>query len=279
MYDINLKVIKKGYSFWLIFLIVGVLMFGIPGVIITIDAINQSKIDSETLSIKSEIWEDEDDEGYEYYGVTYTYEVNGLMYECDSNKEYDTRPYGTLTSTIEYASVDPEICNVKGEGTDGSEILFMLIWSVMPLIFVGLAIYNMNKITKRVRKVKQLNEIGKLVKGVPYEMKETGMSVNEVEIYKPVAKYYTPTGELLELNGDARFDHKSEDYDGLVDLVIDENDHTNYFIDFEINRIGGNLQSDFYVNPFPEAPKNDPYTTNYGLYNDPANDPNKDYYR
>ena len=254
-------------------------MFGIPGVIITIDAINQSKIDSETLSIKSEIWEDEDDEGYEYYGVTYTYEVNGLMYECDSNKEYDTRPYGTLTSTIEYASVDPEICNVKGESSDGSEILFMLIWSVMPLIFMGLAIYNMNKITKRVRKVKQLNEIGKLVKGVPYEMKETGMSVNEVEIYKPVAKYYTPTGELLELNGDARFDHKSEDYDGLVDLVIDENDHTNYFIDFEINRIGGNLQSDFYVNPYPEAPKNDPYTTNYGLYNDPANDPNKDYYR
>ena len=279
MYDINLKVIKKGYSFWLIFLIVGVLMFGIPGVIITIDAINQSKIDSETLSTKSEIWEDEDDEGYEYYGITYTYEVNGLLYECDSNKEYDTRPYGTLTSTIEYASVDPEICNVKGEGTDGSEILFMLIWSVMPLIFMGLAIYNMNKITKRVRKVKQLNEIGKLVKGVPYEMKETGMSVNEVEIYKPVAKYYTPTGELLELNGDARFDHKSEDYDGLVDLVIDENDHTNYFIDFEINRIGGNLQSDFYVNPFPEAHKNDPYTTNYGLYNDPANDPNKDYYR
>lgn len=279
MYDINLKVIKKGYSFWLIFLIVGVLMFGIPGVIITIDAINQSKIDSETLSIKSEIWEDEDDEGYEYYGVTYTYEVNGLSYECDSNKEYDTRPYGTLTSTIEYASVDPEICNVQGERSDGSEILFMLIWSIMPLIFIGLSIYNMNKITKRVRKVKQLNEIGKLVKGVPYEMKETGMSVNEVEIYKPVAKYYTPTGVLLELNGDARFDHKSEDYDGLVDLVIDENDHTNYFIDFEINRIGGNLQSDFYVNPYPEAPKNDPYTTNYGLYNDPANDPNKDYYR
>ena len=31
----------------------------------------------------------------------------------------------------------------------------------------------------------------------------------------------------------------------MVDLVIDENNPKNYFIDFEINRLSGNLPSDY----------------------------------
>lgn len=32
----------------------------------------------------------------------------------------------------------------------------------------------------------------------------------------------------------------------MVDLVIDESNSENYFIDFEINRLTGNFQSDYY---------------------------------
>ena len=46
--------------------------------------------------------------------------------------------------------------------------------------------------------------------------------------------------------GDARYDRKTFDSDGMVDLLIDENNPENYFIDFEINRINGNLPQDYY---------------------------------
>lgn len=46
--------------------------------------------------------------------------------------------------------------------------------------------------------------------------------------------------------GDARYDRKTFDSDGRVDLLIDENNPENYFIDFEINRINGNLPQDYY---------------------------------
>ena len=51
---------------------------------------------------------------------------------------------------------------------------------------------------------------------------------------------------------------------GLVDLVIDENNPTNYFIDFDINRLGGNLPSDYYVEPKKEVEEKieDGYITN-----------------
>ena len=41
-------------------------------------------------------------------------------------------------------------------------------------------------------------------------------------------------------------DRKVADADGMVDLIIDENDPNNYFIDFEINRLTGNLPTDYY---------------------------------
>ena len=43
----------------------------------------------------------------------------------------------------------------------------------------------------------------------------------------------------------APYNRKYSDQDGMVDLVIDENSPKNYFIDFEINRLSGNLPSDY----------------------------------
>ena len=53
-------------------------------------------------------------------------------------------------------------------------------------------------------------------------------------------------GVTITLHGDTRFDRKVFDADGMADLVIDESHPENYFIDFEINRLTGNLQGDYY---------------------------------
>ena len=72
------------------------------------------------------------------------------------------------------------------------------------------------------------------------------MVVNNKRIFKPIVEYTLPSGSVITLEGDARHDKKLSDEDGLVDLLIDENNPSNYFIDFEINRLSGNLPTDYY---------------------------------
>lgn len=152
----------------------------------------------------------------------------------------------------------------KQEGTlDFGLILF----AAVPLLAMSIAIYNVFKIEKRVKMVRQLNEVGKLVKGIPYTMVPTGAEFNGRQILKPQIEYHLPGGSVLLLSGDGRFDGRMADKDGLVDLVIDENNPDNYFIDFEINRIGGNQESDYYKIP-KDQNKKDPYEVNYGNYNE-----------
>ena len=42
----------------------------------------------------------------------------------------------------------------------------------------------------------------------------------------------------------------------MVDLVIDESNPSNYFIDFEINRLSGNQSTDYYNQPIQNALNN-----------------------
>ena len=80
-------------------------------------------------------------------------------------------------------------------------------------------------------------------------METSGMRVNNVDILKPVVDYKLPNGTILQLTGDPRHDRKNQDADGMVDLIIDENNPDNYFIDFEKSNII-NLKYRFYIQPF-----------------------------
>ena len=124
----------------------------------------------------------------------------------------------------------------------------LLICMLIPLVFIIISSVNIHKISNRVKLIKELNTNGKLIKNLPYRLENTGMSVNGVQIQRPVVDYTLPSGSMITLYGDPRHDRKIADADGLVDLVIDENNPSNYFIDFDINRLTGNLPTDFYNN-------------------------------
>lgn len=62
--------------------------------------------------------------------------------------------------------------------------------------------------------------------------------------------------EKVKLKGDPRHDRKLIDTDGMVDLVIYESNPSNYFIDFEINRLSGNQSTDYYNQPLQNALNN-----------------------
>ena len=103
---------------------------------------------------------------------------------------------------------------------------------------------------KLLKRVEELNEKGKLVKNLPYTLENTGMSVNNRQIQRPVVDYTLPSGSIIKLYGDPRHDNKSFDADGYVDLVIDESNPENYFI------LSGLSSRNFFQSDFPPTPAN-----------------------
>ena len=117
---------------------------------------------------------------------------------------------------------------------------------IIPIIFIVVAVINIRKVNKRIKAILELNNKGKLIKNLPYRLENTGTVINGVPIQKPVVDYTLSTGTQITLYGDPRNDKKQYDADGMVDLLIDESNPDNYYIDFEINRLSGNLPQDYY---------------------------------
>ena len=250
MYDISVKNVKKSKGLFIIVLVAGLFFLAIMGGILISSLLTLNSLDSTTTSTKVEVESHRDDEGTMMYSPVYYYTVDNNDYVCSSNSSSSMNP-GTDNKTVYYDSKNPEKCMTEfSKSSNWWLIFFMLI----PIIFIVFATVNLRKISKRVAAIKKLNQNGKLVKNIPYHLEETNTVVDGVPIQCPVIEYTLPSGSTVTLRGDPRNDNKLRDEDGMVDLIIDENNPENYFIDFEINRLSGNLPTDY--------------------YNDPASDPN-----
>lgn len=241
MYDINVKNIKKGKNFWYIFLGVGILMLVIFTVIIVGNVTKKNSLDSSTMSTSVEVRETTNSDGDTLYSPTYNYKVGHKEYSCKSNSSSSIYPK-TDNKIVYYDSKNPSNCLTEYSLKTNYILMAFLL---LPAIFLIISIININKISKRLKVIAELNQKGKLVKNLVYHLEDTGMVVNNVPIQRPVVDYTLPSGSVIKLQGDPRHDKKSSDADGMVDLVIDESNPDNYFIDFEINRIGGNLPQDY----------------------------------
>ncbi len=244
MYDISTKNVKKGKNFYFTFLAVGLFFLIIMGGILISSYIKLKSLDSTTTSTKVIVNSHENDEGSTLYSPTYYYVVDGREYSCSSNSSSSISP-GTKNKKVYYDSKNPAKCMTEYSKSNNN---ILLIFMLLPLIFIVVAVVNMRKISKRVKLINELNQRGKLIKNLPYHLENTGMSVNNVQIQRPVIEYTLASGSTITLYGDPRHDRKIADSDGMVDLVIDESNPDNYFIDFEINRLTGNLPSDYFNN-------------------------------
>lgn len=125
----------------------------------------------------------------------------------------------------------------------------LLLIIVLPVVFLGLSIPNIIKTNKKIEMVKQLNNTGVLFKNVPYTLVRSNIKINKVRLRKPVLNFYLPGGVPIKLEGDPRHDTALIEPTGFIDVVIDSNDTTKYYIDFNINRIAGNRPEDYYTQP------------------------------
>ena len=244
MYDIDTSNVKKGIKFFLMFLFAGVFLLGILLAILIMNIINYKSLDSEIMSNHVEINTYEDSDGDTMYSPTYYYNIRGKEYKCSSQGSSSIMP-STKNRKVYFDSKNPSRCMTDySRGSNKWILLFLLL----PIVFISVAVYNIIKVNKRIKLINELNTTGKLVKNLPYRLENTGMSINGVQIQRPVVDYTLPSGTTITLQGDPRHDKKVADKDGMVDLIIDEANPNNYFIDFEINRLSGNLPTDYYTN-------------------------------
>ena len=134
---------------------------------------------------------------------------------------------------------------------DFPKLIAVFLYILASVIFYG-GMYYLK--TKKYLRAKKLNETGKLIKNVPYKLASSDTIKNGHMVMYPVVEYKTSNGEVLTLIGEPRYDLKDRDADGYIDIVIDEKDPKKCFMDFEINRLSGNLDSDYLdgnKNPLP----------------------------
>ena len=206
--------------------------------------INYKSLDSEIVPNHIEINTYKDSDGDTMYSPIYYYNIRGKEYKCSSQGGSSIMP-STKNRKVYFDSKNPTRCMTDYSRGNNKWILLFLL---LPIVFIGTAVYNIIKVNKRIKLINNLNTTGKLVKNLPYRLENTGMSVNGIQIQRPVVDYTLPSGTTINLQGDPRHDKKVADKDGMVDLVIDEANPNNYFIDFEINRLSGNLPTDYYTN-------------------------------
>lgn len=244
MYDIDTSNVKKGIKFFLMFLLAGVFLLGILLAILIMNIINYKSLDSEIVPNHIEINTYKNSDGDTMYSPIYYYNIRGKEYKCSSQGGSSIMP-STKNRKVYFDSKNPTRCMTDYSRGNNKWILLFLL---LPIVFIGTAVYNIIKVNKRIKLINNLNTTGKLVKNLPYRLENTGMSFNGIQIQKPVVDYTLPSGTTINLQGDPRHDKKVADKDGMVDLVIDEANPNNYFIDFEINRLSGNLPTDYYTN-------------------------------
>lgn len=141
----------------------------------------------------------------------------------------------TSSSALIFLIVDSSIMNDTGESFFG---IFPLLFDI-PFLLVGIgiiiaAISSYRHYKEKLNKIDKLAHVGVLIKNLPYEVKPSGTVINGVPIYCLVVEYKFDNGTTIPLRSEAKYDGRLAREDGTVDLLIDPNDTSNYFIDFEI---------------------------------------------
>ena len=92
----------------------------------------------------------------------------------------------------------------------------------------------MRRVSNRIKKMNELATYGKLIRGLEFETIPSSTYINGRNVPQIKIKYQMPDGTIRELISDKRYDMIDGAYGKTVDLLIDENDPSTYYIDFNI---------------------------------------------
>ena len=118
----------------------------------------------------------------------------------------------------------------------------MLITLTMDAFYLGMAVFFIKigssqekDIKQDIKKAEKLSKTGMLIKNLDYEILYIGVQANVTKpVYQIKVVYVNQTGVKVPFISNAKYDSIPTSSTGTADLLVDPNDFSNYYIDFEI---------------------------------------------
>jgi len=231
VYNINLKRASGGFSLGIFFTIFGFLFLLVFGGIVFKSFIMTNTLDGKTdaHTINWEINDDGDDDIS--YSPTYFYTVDEVEYSCSSKFSSSDRNVGGI---VYYDTKNPSKCM---NDTDKFKKPFLLLL-ILPVVFLSVGLWQWISYIIRRSKAKKLAMDGVLVKGIPYKVEYSNVSVNDVRLRTFNISFAFPDGIIRNLKSNPIYEEITTDSDGLCDMIYDPDNYNNYYIDLEITTTG-----------------------------------------
>lgn len=225
MYSIDniLKTNKLMYKIIFIFSLAFVLFFSIIGLK---DIINVSS--TYNRKVKSNISEYIPTDNNMYKKVYY-FDADNRKFSCLDSVVINNKNNQIDKKTIYYNFEDPNVCTTNIIKKTNLIVYIFIILLCIPM-FIGLI--GMIKINKKLNKIKMLSKCGKLVKNLQYEVVEIKKKNGNI-LYKAKTKYKFKN-QVLILYSESIYDKKLFKEYPTIDLLINENDVNDYYLDFNI---------------------------------------------
>lgn len=225
MYSIDniLKTNKLMYKIIFIFSLTFILFFSIFALkdIINVSSIYNRKVKS---NISEYIPTDNN-----MYKKVYYFDADNRYFSCLDSVVINNKNNQIDKKTIYYNFEDPNVCTTNIIKKINLIVYIFIISLCIPLL-IGLI--GMIKINKKINKIKMLSKCGKLVKNLQYEVVETKKRNGNI-LYKAKTKYKFKN-QVLILYSESIYDKKLFKEYSKIDLLINENDVNDYYLDFNI---------------------------------------------
>ena len=126
----------------------------------------------------------------------------------------------------------------SGDITDSVPYILLFTDMLIVSFIIGISLIirytSIKKIKKDIEKLNKLKDYGMLVKGLKYEIKDDGSFIGNKKLHYYIeVNYKNANGSKIPLTSEFKYDTNEKKYE-TVDLLIDQDDYSNYFIDYEI---------------------------------------------
>ena len=113
---------------------------------------------------------------------------------------------------------------------------------ILPVIPTATTYYNYSKKICKIDDIQDLKENGVLIKNIPCQVVSLSFEFNQITI-----NYTLPNKSKVKLRSGPLSKNECPNTVNTADLIIDKYDINIYYIDTCINRISGNLPTDYFV--------------------------------
>lgn len=225
MYNINYKKYYKELIIGFILLIIGVLLTSLYMNYVFKGAFKKLFLDSQVRAIQIK---ENNNEGL--YSPVYIFEVNNKKYYCEVENASKVKP-DRKEILVFYDKNNPNNCVNEYEATPS---IYSYIILFFPMFSISLGLFAITLSLKDIRKLNYLEKKGKLIKNFIYKIEE--LEIKRRKFIKVIGiDYKLDNGEIIHLISD--LPKKKIDVLGYIDLLIDENNLNNFYMDFNLKNI------------------------------------------